>query len=93
MDERFEWDPGKARRNRKKHRVAFEEASTVFEDPFRTAPIEDTFSDDEQRWVTFGESARGKLLRVVYCERATKVRLISAKKARPRERQVYEESQ
>ena len=93
MDERFEWDPQKARQNRKKHGVAFEEAGTVFDDPFRTAAIEDKASSYEDRWVTFGESARGKLLRVVYCERATKVRLISAKKATPRERQVYEESQ
>jgi hypothetical protein len=91
MDDRFEWDPKKARTNLRKHAVSFEEAATTFNDPHLTEPVEDESSPDEQRWVVFGESVEGKLLRVVYTERGTKLRLISAKKVTPRQRQVYEE--
>lgn len=91
MQDRFEWDPKKARTNLQKHRVSFEEAATIFDDPHLTEAVEDESSSDEPRWVVFGESVQGKFLRTVYTESGTKLRLISAKKATPRQRQVYEE--
>lgn len=94
MDDRYEWDPKKEAANRRKRGgVSFEEGKTVFDDPLRTERIEDQSSSKEQRWFVFGQSAQGKLLRVVYCERGEKIRLISVRKAAPRERQAYEESQ
>lgn len=93
MDDRYERDPKKEAANRRKHGVSFEEGKTVFDDPLRTERIEDQSSSKEQRWFVFGESAQGKLLRVLYCERGEKIRLISVRKAAPRERQAYEESQ
>lgn len=93
MDDRFEPNPKKAAQNRRKHGVSFDEAATAFDDPFCTEPIEDFSSAEEQRWVVYGESARGKILRVVYCERGNRRRLITARKVTPRERQAYEEGQ
>jgi uncharacterized DUF497 family protein len=92
MVDHFDWNPQKARTNRTKHGVSFEEAATTFADPRLTEPIEDESSPDERRWIVFGESSRGGVLRVVYPERGTKLRLISARKATPRQRQVYEEN-
>jgi uncharacterized DUF497 family protein len=61
----FDWDPGKAASNMAKHGVAFEEAMTVFRDPFARS-ILDPGSPEEERWVTIGETATGNLLVVVH---------------------------
>jgi uncharacterized DUF497 family protein len=49
----YEWDPGKAAANLKKHGVSFADAVTVFEDEFALTR-EDADADDEQRFVTLG---------------------------------------
>ena len=88
---RFTWDPRKARRNLAKHRVSFEEASTVFGDPL-TIDIDDpSHSKSEQRFVILGTSLRGRLLVVAYSEpESDSIRIISARKPRPHEREEYE---
>jgi hypothetical protein len=87
---RFEWDGGKATSNLKKHRVSFDEAVTVFYDPL-AATFEDPFhSQDENRFVTVGYSAEGRLIVVCHVERAEVVRLISARRATPSERKRHE---
>jgi len=48
-------------------------------------------SDDEQRFIAIGLSAKERLLVVVYHERGDKTRIISCRKATPRERRAYEE--
>jgi uncharacterized DUF497 family protein len=48
----FEWDPAKARRNRRKHRVAFEEAATVFGDPLALTYSDPDHSVSEMRFIT-----------------------------------------
>jgi uncharacterized DUF497 family protein len=50
----FEWDPGKARRNRRKHRVSFQEAATVFGDPLAITYLDPDHSIAEQRFITIG---------------------------------------
>ena len=45
---KFEWDENKAKTNLRKHRVAFEEAETVFEDDFTVTIIDDAHSFDEK---------------------------------------------
>src|SRR5437762_10331993 len=50
---RFEWDEEKSRSNRAKHRVSFETAALVFEDP-RAISIQDRIVEGEQRWQTLG---------------------------------------
>lgn len=86
-----ERDPDKAKWNLAKHRVSFEEAATVLLHPLaRTAPDPD-HSIDEQRFVTFGMSARLRLMVVSLTWRGESIRIISARLATRREREIYEE--
>lgn len=87
----FEWDDKKAKQNVKKHGVSFEEASTVFGDPLARTIPDPSHSEDEDRFVTLGESTRRRLLVVVFTERGDNIRIISARVATRRERQDYEE--
>ena len=70
----FEWNENKARANFAKHRVSFEEAKTVFVDPFYVDFYDPDHSDDEERYVIIGESQQGRLLVVSYTERQQKMR-------------------
>ena len=82
------WDPDKAAANYRKHRVDFADAATVLEDELAvTVPDDDP---GEERFVTVGEDALGRILVVVYTWRDEQARLISARKAEPRERRQYE---
>lgn len=65
MDPIFEWDEEKANRNETKHGVTFEEAKTIFNDPFSMTIPDPDHSEDEERWLDVGLSADGRLL-VVY---------------------------
>ena len=88
---RFEWDPRKEEANRKKHGVSFHEAGTVLEDPLSTTYPDPAHSLDEQRSVTIGCSASGRILVVAHADRGVSVRLISARRATRDERQFHEE--
>ena len=87
----FEWDSGKRKSNLTKQAVFFEEAKTVFGDPFYIDFFDPDHSADEQRYIIFGMSEQGRLLVVSYTERNGKVRIISARKATRSERGSYEE--
>jgi uncharacterized DUF497 family protein len=87
----FEWDDDKAKSNRKKHGVSFEEASTVFGDPLSRTIHDPVHSGEEDRFVTLGESERGRVLVVVFTDRDDRIRIISARVATKRERNDYEE--
>jgi hypothetical protein len=87
----FEWDEVKARENLKKHKVAFDEGKTIFNDPFLlTFPDVDT-SGAEERYVNIGLSAKERVLVSIHTERQGKIRIISCRKATARERRHYEE--
>jgi uncharacterized DUF497 family protein len=87
----WEWDPGKARLNMRKHGIAFADAVAALEDE-SALTMRDDSSDREERLVTLGLDAFGRLLVVVYTWRGECVRLISARKATARERRRYEEN-
>lgn len=87
----FEWDPAKARRNRRKHRVAFEEAATVFGDPLALTYSDPDHSVSEMRFITVGVSSAGRVLVVAHMDRNENFRIISAREAMSRERNEYEE--
>ena len=87
----FEWDASKGASNLKKHRVSFDEAVTVFYDPLAATFDDPDHSQDESRFVTVGYSAQGRLLVVCHVERGRVVRLISARRATPRERKRHED--
>jgi uncharacterized DUF497 family protein len=87
----FEWDPEKERRNQAKHGVSFEEASTVFGDPFALTISDPDHSMDENRFLTTGYSARQRLIIVAHTDRGEAIRLISARDVSLAERRAYEE--
>lgn len=88
----FEWDPRKAARNLRDHRVSFAEAATVFAD-FLSATVDDPdHSEKEERFLIFGRSNQGRLLVVTFTERGEHIRLISARELTPKERKQYEET-
>ena len=89
---KFEWDPSKASSNLKKHHVSFELAVTVFDDPYALIAPDPKHSSAEQREWIIGESDGGVLV-VIFTKRLEgKVyRVISARRAKRRERKLYEE--
>ncbi|PJA79375.1 MAG: hypothetical protein CO148_07940 [Nitrospirae bacterium CG_4_9_14_3_um_filter_41_27] len=87
----FEWDEEKAKANLKKHRVSFDEATTVFIDPFSITIPDPDHSVDEQRYIDLGSSDKCRVLVVVYTERGSNIRIISCRKAASSERKLYEE--
>lgn len=85
----YEWDDRKRRINLRRHRIELADAVAVFSDP--CALTREDFDHDEQRFVTLGRDALGRLLVVAYTYRELRtIRLISARKAEPHERKQYE---
>jgi len=91
MGPSFEWDEEKAEANLKKHKIDFDEAMTVFLDPFSITIPDPDHSMNESRYVDIGSSEKGRVLVVVYTERGTNIRIISCRKATPSEFRLYEE--
>jgi len=90
---RFEWDEAKSRRNLAKHKISFDSARLVFEDPHALS-IQDRTVEGEERWQTLGMIGAETVILVAhtYCEEAGEdiVRIISARKATRAERSIYE---
>ncbi len=84
------WDSPKASLNFNKHGIRFSDAETVPYDP-NAVTIEDRDAGDEQRHVTIGADALGRVLVVVYTYRSENIRLISARRATKYERRAYGE--
>ena len=76
----IEFDPAKARTNLHKHGVSFAHAEQALRDP-GAFTIEDPDARGEQRFVTLGTDALGRVLVVVHTQREERTRLISARKA------------
>lgn len=91
MDLRFEWDEAKAAANLDKHGISFDEAQSVFGDPDTITLFDDQHSDVEDRFIDIGRSANGRILVVVYTENETRIRLISCRRATPKERRQYDQ--
>ena len=89
----FEWDPLKEAANRRKHRVSFHEAATVFGDSLSTTFPDPDRAHEEHRYITIGMSERGRILVVAHIDQGKTVRIISARRATRRERRFYEEDQ
>ena len=92
MKSNFEWDPGKAEKNIRKHDVSFDEASSVFDDPLFITLLDEEHSKDEERYITIGISDKNQLLLVAHTERENRIRIISARKATKHEEKFYEEA-
>ena len=86
----FEWDRAKAETNRRKHKVTFDEAVSVFYDPLSATFSDPDSSRTEERLITVGHSSRRRLLVVVHTEHGETIRIISARLATTHERKRHE---
>ena len=89
---RFEWDEVKNRRNLRKHKISFQTASLVFDDPYARS-MQDRVLEAEERWQTLG-MIRGAIVLVAHTYREEGgelvIRIVSARKATLAERKAYE---
>jgi uncharacterized DUF497 family protein len=88
---RFDWDDAKSRVNTRKHGVSFEEAQSVFFDEAALEFPDPDHSADEDRFLMLGRSYLIRVLVVCHCYRVSEsvIRIISARKATPKERRAY----
>ena len=89
----FEWDNNKNEINKKKHKISFEEAKTVFYDVEALVIDDPEHSEEEERFIILGMSEKANLLVVCHClrESETVIRIISARKATLKETEQYGE--
>ncbi|RKX82833.1 MAG: BrnT family toxin [Spirochaetes bacterium] len=90
----FEWNHQKALSNISKHGISFNEAATVFKDPYMISIYDHDHSEYEDRWISIGLSEMGKLIVVFHTFREidklnTVIRLFSSRKATKAERKHY----
>lgn len=89
----FVWDKNKSLSNVKKHKISFEEAQKVFNDPFHLSIEDPDHSEIEERWITIGTVISSGVVLVVHTyvikRNQESIRIISAKKATARERRQY----
>ena len=88
---RFEWEPRKASANLKKHGITFEEAKSVFYDESAKLISDPDHSEDEDRFILLGVSHSLRVILVCHCYRSegNVIRIISARKATPKESKAY----
>ena len=86
----FEWYPPKAQSNLKKHKVSFQEASTIFGDKNILELPDGEHSEEELRFIGVGRSDRDCLLFANFTVCGDRVRIISAGQAQSWERREYE---
>ncbi len=84
---KFEWDEDKNAINKEKHKISFETAAYVFDDPYYIEMFDFEHSADEDRYIAIGKV--GDILFVVFTERKDAIRLISARLATNAERSLY----
>ncbi len=92
----FEWDENKAKANLQNHKISFDEAKTVFNDPSLITFPDEIRSLDEERFISIGISNISRILLVVHTEMETAenkilIRIISCRKPTAAERKFYEE--
>ena len=87
----FVWDDKKSRENKRKHKVSFEEARTVFLDESAIRFFDPDHSEDEDRFLMLGMSFTLRVLVVSHCyrENDSVIRIISARKADKKEQSSY----
>jgi len=88
----FDWDARKASSNRRKHGVSFEEAASAFYDEGGLLLDDPDHSEDEERFILLGLSSQIRVLVVVHAYRGADslIRIISARRATPSERDFYQ---
>ncbi len=90
----FNWDQWNIQKNEIKHGISALEAESLFYDG-NLIIFEDIkhSGKKEKRWICYGRSAYHNILMIAFTIRNRKIRIISARKASKKERQVYEQEQ
>jgi len=96
MNYNFEWDPTKAKTNLSKHKISFEDATSIFKDQNSISVFDESHSEDEERWATIGLDAKTRTLVVIHTyisfdKDTCNIRIISARKATKNEIKYYNE--
>ena len=96
MDYRFEWDINKAKTNLSKHKISFENATSVFKDENAISLYDEEHSLSEERWITIGIDTVTRTLVVIHTfvsqdNDSYHIRMISARKATKKEIKIYKE--
>ena len=86
----FEWDGGNLLKSLAKHGINREQSEQVFLSRY-VLEIDESHSSGEIRFKLVGKAGPGKILYIVFTTRANKIRIISARTADKRERDLYEE--
>ena len=94
----FEWDENKDKTNLVKHKIGFDEAKMVFDDPFLVTFSDDFHSSEEERLISIGLSNHSRILLIVHTEVSKQTddiirRIISCRKATALEREIYEQQE
>ena len=86
----YEWDSDKDQVNLQKHGISFKEAVLIFEDPNAMEFFDKEHSTlGEERYISFGDIGHCLICAVVYTDRFGNTRIISARKATPKEEEIY----
>ena len=90
---KFEWDENKNEINQRKHRISFDEVTSVFRDAFAIVFDDPDHSENEERFLIIGTSDKRGICLVSHCYRGQDqvIRIISARKATKTESNIYEE--
>ena len=96
MNYNFEWDPTKAKKNLSKHKISFEDATSIFKDKNSISLFDESHSEDEERWATIGLDVKTRTLVVIHTyisvnKDTYNIRIISARKATKNETKFYNE--
>lgn len=90
----LDWDSNKNAENIEEHGISFEQAQEIFLDPLHLSILDKSFSYFEERWITLGAAQTGDLIVAAHLylveEPEERMRIISARRATPRERRQYE---
>jgi hypothetical protein len=94
VEYKFDWDPKKDKANRRKHKVSFRQAASIFLDPNQLSIFDEEHSDEEDRWITLGLDSTGILRLVIHTfesvmDELSQIRIISARNAEPEEQAQY----
>ena len=98
MNYTFRWNDRKASVNLAKHKVSFDEAKSIFYDPFIQTFPDEYHSENENRLISIGTSINKKILTVVHLEKEQTtqgflIRIISCRRATLPERRLYEKGE
>ena len=90
----FDWDQWNIQKNETKHGVFQMESESVFFDPvYKLYKDIKHSTKSETRYILYGKSLENRVLMVGFTIRGVKIRIITARVAAQKERQIYEEQE